>query len=615
MPPDSSLAPSLPPAAAAGPADPVLGVDRSLNGRRWLFRTDDERTALALAQAVGIDLVTARVLAGRGIGLDDVARYLAPSLRQDLPDPATVVAMEAAAERLALALERDETIAVFGDYDVDGATSAALLIRYFRALGHPLVLYVPDRQAEGYGPNAAALEGLARAGVTVAVTVDCGTLAHAALAAGRAAGLDIVVCDHHQADAALPEACAVVNPNRLDDRSGLGHLAAVGVAFLLVVALNRRLRAAGRFAAGTEPELTALLDLVALGTVCDVMPLTGLNRTFVTQGLKIVAGRGNPGLAALMDVAKVEGPPGAYHLGYVLGPRVNAGGRVGAADLGARLLATDDADEAAALAARLDALNRERQAIERQVEEAAIAQVEARIAGGNGPGPVLMVAGEGWHPGVVGIVAARLKERYRRPSFVLALSGQQAKGSGRSVAGVDLGAAVAAARAVGLLSAGGGHAMAAGITLDRHRLDDLEAFWSARLDGAVARALAADGLRIDGALSLGGLSWSLIAQLERLAPFGAGNAEPRFVLPAVTIAYAAAMGRGHLRLRLTDHGGRAADAIAFRAGDGAVVDALAQAHAAATPLHLAGHLRADRWQGSRRLRFVVEDAALVDRLG
>jgi single-stranded-DNA-specific exonuclease len=603
-------------ARADGPADAfdlALGVDRSFNGRPWRFRVREERGALALAQATGLDAVTARVLVGRDVSIETVDRFLNPSLKIDMPDPACVLDMEKAAGRLADAVVRAEPVAVWGDYDVDGATSSALLMRYFAGLGRPVRLYVPDRQREGYGPNAPALEMLAREGIRLVVTVDCGTLAFTAFEAAATAGLEVIVADHHQAETALPRALALVNPNRLDDTSGLGQLAAVGVTFLLLVALNRCLRARGYFADRSPPDLMGLLDLVALGTVADVVPLKGLNRTFVAQGLKVMARRGNVGIAALMDVAKIDTVPTAYHLGYLLGPRVNAGGRVGQADLGAQLLATDDPEYARTLAVRLDMLNRERQAIEKDVEAGAIAHVEAKLAKSNGTGPLVIAAGAGWHTGVVGIVASRLKERYRRPTFILSiLEDGRAKGSGRSIPGVDLGAAVAAARAMGLVEEGGGHAMAAGITAQVDRLEDLERFWAHRFDGAVEAALAQDGLKIDAAVGIAGLNADLVARLGQVAPFGQGNPEPRFVVPAVRIAHAATMGRGHLRLRLADGGGRSAEAVAFRSGDGAVVDGLAQAAQTGALVHLAGHLRAETWAGRERLRFFVEDAAPAD---
>jgi len=420
------------------PRDCVLGVERSLSGRRWEARLTDDRKSLALAQRLGVPELVARVLAARGVGLETAADFLAPSLRALLPDPSCLLDMDAAAERLYQALRDGERVAVFGDYDVDGATSSALLQRFLRALGVDLRVYIPDRLAEGYGPNAPALRRLATEGVRLAVTVDCGISAFGALEAAREAGLEVIVVDHHQAEMRLPPAAAVVNPNRLDQPGGLGQLAAVGVAYLLVVALNRLLRRSGWYAARAlpEPDLLAWLDLVALGTVCDVVPLTGVNRALVAQGLKVMARRGNRGLAALCDVAGVAEPPGTYHAGFLLGPRVNAGGRVGEAGLGARLLATEDAGEAASIAARLDGYNAERREIERRVLDQAIEAIEAE----GGPGEALaFAAAEGWHPGVIGIVASRLKERYNLPALVVALDGALGKGSGRSVAGVDLG--------------------------------------------------------------------------------------------------------------------------------------------------------------------------------
>lgn len=593
--------------------DFVLGVASSWNGRPWRYRVAGDRAALALAQATGLDAVTARVLDGRDVTIGTVERFLNPSLKADMPDPACVLDMERAASRLADAVQAGEAVAVWGDYDVDGATSSALLMRYFAELDRPVRLYVPDRQREGYGPNVPALRLLAQEGIRLVVTVDCGTLAFDAFEAAAQAGLEILVADHHQAMTDLPRALALVNPNRLDDTSGLGQLAAVGVTFLLLVALNRCLRGRGFFERRPAPDLMSLLDIVALGTVADVVPLKGLNRTFVAQGLKVMARRGNIGLAALMDVAKIDTAPTAYHLGYLLGPRINAGGRVGQSDLGALLLATDDPEQARSIAQHLDMLNRERQAIEKQVEAAAIACVEASLARSNGTGPLVVAAGEGWHPGVVGIVASRLKERYRRPTFILSIQEDgRAKGSGRSIPGIDLGAAVAAARTVGLVEEGGGHAMAAGITLQASQIEELERFWAARFDGAVEEALARDGLKIDAAVGIAGLNADLVGRLAQVAPFGQGNPEPRFVVPAVRVAHAATMGRGHLRLRLADAGGRSADAVAFRSGDGVVVDRLAHAAQTGAMIHLAGHVRAETWAGRERLRFFVEDAADAD---
>jgi len=582
-----------------------LGVDASLTGRRWQLRASDGRAALALAQRFGLPEIVGRVLAGRGVGLDQVAAFLNPTLRAALPDPSRLKDMDRACERLAAAVMGGEAIAVFGDYDVDGATSTALLSRYLKAVGARVRIYIPDRIAEGYGPNAPALARLKREGAGVAITVDCGTGAHTALAAARADGLDVIVADHHAAEADLPPAFAVVNPNRLDDGSGQGMLAAVGVVFLMLVGLPRALRAAGWFKTRPEPDLLQWLDIVALGTVCDVVPLTGLNRALVTQGLKVMAGRGNAGIAALADVAGLAEPPEAYHAGFVLGPRVNAGGRIGAPDLGARILATDDAAEAAELARKLDALNRERQAIEARVLEDAIAAIEAE----GGAHALAFAAGEGWHPGVVGIVAARLKERYNVPACVVALAGETGTGSGRSVAGVDLGACVIAARQAGLLLKGGGHAMAAGFTATRDQLPALRAFLEERIAARVREARIVPTLSFDGSLRPDGATAELAEALARVGPFGSGNPEPRFALPAARIGFAAPAGDAHVRLAISPDGpGRPLKAIAFRCLDTDLGRALLAAQGGV--LHLAGKLRLDTWNGAAGVQLVVEDAAL-----
>ncbi len=591
-------------AEATDPPPAFLGVAASLTGRRWQLRASDERAALALAQRFDLPEIVGRVLAGRGVGLDQAPLFLDPTLRAALPDPSRLTDMDRACERLAGAIQRDEPIAVFGDYDVDGATSTALLARYLKAVGARARVYIPDRITEGYGPNAPALAKLRREGAAVAVTVDCGTGAHAALAAARIEGLDVIVADHHAAEADLPPAFAVVNPNRLDDASGQGMLAAVGVAFLMLVGLNRALRAAGWFKTRPEPDLLQWLDLVALGTVADVVPLVGLNRALVTQGLKVMAGRGNAGIAALADVAGVAEPPEAYHAGFVLGPRVNAGGRIGAPDLGARILATDDAAEAAELARKLDALNRERQAIEARVLADAIAAIEAD----GGAHALAFAAGEGWHPGVVGIVAARLKERYNVPACVVALAGETGTGSGRSVAGVDLGACVIAARQAGLVLKGGGHAMAAGFTAARDQLAPLRAFLEERIAARVREARIVPTLTFDGALRPDGATAELVAALARLGPFGSGNPEPRFALPAARIGFAAPAGDAHVRLAVSPDGpGRPLKAIAFRCLETELGRALLAAQGGA--LHLAGKLRLDTWNGATGVQLVVEDAA------
>ena len=591
------------------PAQIILGVERSLTGRRWYARACDERLSLAIAQRRNLPEVLARVMAGRNADIEALDDWLEPTLRRALPDPSHLLDMDRAAERLAQAVRDGEEIAVFGDYDVDGATSTALLLRFLRAVGGKARAYIPDRQKEGYGPNAEALLGLRRDGVKVVVTVDCGITAFDALRAGGEAGLDTIVVDHHVAEARLPMAHAVINPNRLDETSPHGNLAAVGVAFLLTVATNRALRQSGWFAADrTEPDLMQWLDLVALGTICDMVPLTGLNRALVVQGLKVMAQRGNRGLAALADLARVSEPPGTFHAGFLFGPRVNAGGRIGASDLGTRLLSTEDAAEAAMLAERLDILNSERRAIETAVLDQALRQVETMQgeSGGDLP-PFLLLAGEDWHPGVIGIVASRVLERTHRPVFVVGLSGELGKGSGRSIRGVDLGSAVIAARQAGLLINGGGHPMAAGLTVARAQVDALRDFLSARISASLGGVLPAPGLGIDGPLMPGAATLELASQIERIGPYGTGNPEPRFVLPGVRVEYASRIGDGgHVRCVL-GAGGARLNAIAFRVADNPVGQALLQR--SGLPLHVAGALRINRWRGKAEVQMQIDDAA------
>jgi single-stranded-DNA-specific exonuclease len=590
------------PSTAADAETAFLGVEQSLGGRRWQLAAVDERLAAALSQRLGLPEVVGRVLASRGVDLDAVESFLNPTLRDLLPDPFHLLGMDAAAERLAGAVASGETIGVFGDYDVDGATAAALLQRFFTAVGAPVLVHIPDRTTEGYGPNTPALLRLQGAGAGVVVTVDCGIAAFEPLAAAAEAGLDVIVVDHHEAEAELPPALAVVNPNRLDESSPHGHLAAVGVAFLLVVAIHKRLRDEGWFADRPSPDLLQWLDIVALGTICDVVPLQGVNRALVGQGLKVMARRGNAGIAALADVAGVRERPDAYHVGYILGPRVNAGGRVGQADLGVRLLTADDPAEAARLARLLDAFNKDRQEIEATVLLAAIEQVESSPA----KGPLVVAAGEGWHPGVIGIVAGRLKERYNRPACVIALDGPEGKGSGRSVRGLDLGAAIIAARQAGLLLKGGGHAMAAGFTVARRRLDEFRAFVDDRLTGQLAGPLRPI-LELDGVLDAGGATLDLVEALRRLGPFGSGNAEPRFAVIGARVIAPRVVGMGHVSCLLAGQAGGRLKAIAFRAADAELGHALLANDG--TPLHLAGTLRVDTWQGNTSVQMFIEDAA------
>ena len=591
-----------------------LGVEQSLTGRRWAARLGDERAALAIAQRHGLPDAVARLLAARDVDLEGVPDFLDPTLRKFLPDPLHLKDMGAAVARLVRAVRAGERIVVFGDYDVDGATSSALLLRFFRSVGGNIGVYIPDRRKEGYGPNAPALLKLKQEGADVVVTVDCGVTAFEPLAEAKRAGLDLIVIDHHQAEIALPEAIAVVDPNRIDDTSPHKQMAAVGVAFLLCVGVNRALREAGWYTTGNsaggrpEPDLRQWLDLVALGTVCDVVPLTGVNRALVRQGLLVMAQRRNAGLAALADVARLNETPGAYHLGFMLGPRVNAGGRVGQADLGARLLSSDDPHEVGALAVRLDEFNAERRAIEREVLDQAIGRIEG-LYGPDRKGlpAALVVESEGWHVGVIGIVASRLVERYGRPTFVIGMDGDLGKGSGRSVRGVDLGAAVIAARQSGLLVNGGGHAMAAGLTVARSTLPDLAKFLDERIAPQLGAAPAVRELGIDAALTPGAATQELVGMIERAGPFGAGNALPRFALTSVRVSYAQPVGEGHVRCSLVGAERGKIDAIAFRASQTALGPALLDP--ARPVLHVAGALRIDRYGGRESVRLQIDDAA------
>ena len=590
--------------------DTVLGVERSLTGKRWEARLADLRLAQALCQRLDVPELVGRVLAGRGVAPEAAELFLKPTLRDQLPDPSHLLDLDKAVARLETAIRGGETVAVFGDYDVDGATSAALLQRFFRAIGQDLTVYIPDRLSEGYGPNGPALRRLRDAGVSLVVTLDCGTTAFEALETAAAAGLEVLVVDHHAADSRLPRAQAVVNPNRLDETSPHGHLAAIGVTFLLVVGLNRTLRQSGWYgeAGRREPDLRGWLDLVALGTVCDVVPLTGANRALVTQGLKVLAERGNVGLAALADVAGIDERPGAFHCGYVLGPRVNAGGRVGEASLGARLLATEDKVEGRQIAEQLDRFNAERREIENQVLDQALARVERQPA--QDRRGLIVAAGEGWHAGVIGIVASRLKERYNLPALVIALDQGVGKGSGRSVPGVDLGAQVIAARQAGLLVNGGGHAMAAGLTVAESALPALRAFLADRLAARIEAIGYCPSLGLDGALQPGAASFEMLEHLQRIGPYGVGNPEPRFVLPAVRIQRPQVVGEQHVRCQLLGSDGRRLKGIAFRGLDSALGEGLLKA--GALPLHLAGKLRADSWSGPDAVQFIIEDAAPVN---
>ncbi len=586
----------------------VLGVTSSLSGRRWLWRGGEDRVAFGIAQRLGVPELVGRLLAARSVGIEQAAGFLEPTLRAMLPDPSSMTDMDLAADRLAEAVRSGETVGVFGDYDVDGACGAALTVAFLRSLGCAVHHHVPDRILEGYGPNVPALTALVELGASLVVCVDCGTAAADTLAAlnGRA---DTIVLDHHKAEGPPPAILATVNPNRLDDRSGLGMLCATGVAFLTAIATVRALRRLGHFNSAAEPDLLALLDLVALATVCDVMPLVGLNRALVCQGLKVMARRARPGIAALLEVTGARETLNAATCGFALGPRINAGGRISQADLGLRLLLTDDRIEALALAERLESVNRQRQDVEAIIMDTAMRTAESQLADGHA---VALVAGEGWHPGVVGIVAGRIKERFNRPACVAALADGIGKGSGRSVAGLDLGSAIVAARQMGLLLSGGGHAMAAGFSLRAEQLPAFHAFLDQRLAVATALPSAAD-LAIEGSLTVPGATTEVARQLERLAPFGAGNEEPMLVLHRARVVRADRVGREGNTIRAFvegESGGPRLKAMLFRAREGALADALL-ARAQGVPLHLAGHLRAEAWSGSVSASFMVCDAAIA----
>jgi single-stranded-DNA-specific exonuclease len=597
----------LKPSEASAPA--LLGVECSARGLRWVERLDRARApvAIAIAQAHGLPELLGRVLAARGAESQTALRYLDPSLRTLLPDPSRLQDMERGAERFARAVKAKEPIAVFGDYDVDGAVSVALLERFLRAHGQTPATYIPDRLSEGYGPSPEALTGLVQEGARLILTVDCGTTSEAAIAAANAAGAEVIVIDHHQADEALPPAVAVINPNRQDDLSGQGHLAAAGVVFMFLVAVTRALRRDGVYRDRPEPDLLGLLDLVALATVCDVVPLKEVNRAFVAQGLKVLRLRHNQGLLALADAARIDAAPDSYTLGFILGPRINAGGRVGASSLGARLLASDDAVEARAIAARLEAANAERKAIEECMLEEAFALAEG-LLGADPNRPLLFLGAEGWHKGLLGLVAGRIAERFRLPSFVSVLESDGfATGSARSISGVDLGSAVRSAVHRGLLVKGGGHKMAAGFKFARDKQDALLAFLSAHLAHKAAAAAALRVLPVDGALSSRGANRELMDLLDRAGPYGPGHPEPRFVLPSHRLARVRAIKETHFRCTLQASDGARLEACAFRIAGTPLGKLLKQGEGLA--LHLAGRLRRTSWQGRTGIEFLIEDAA------
>ena len=585
-------------------AEPYLGVAQSVEGKRWILRDYDERHALMVVQRLGLPEAVGRALVARGIELDKAEKFLSPTLRDFMPDPSRLNDMDIAANRIVTAIKNGEGLAVFGDYDVDGATSSALLFSFIKSVGGQCRIYIPDRITEGYGPNTLALLELARAGASVVITVDCGTVAYEPVIAAAEAGIDVVIVDHHAAEDNLPPAVAVVNPNRLDDSSGLGHLAAVGVVFLLVVAINRALRSSGWYAERKEPDLMRWLDLVALGTVCDVVPLRGLNRAFVTQGLKVLHRRENLGLRALTDVSAINEPPTAYHLGFVLGPRINAGGRIGSADLGVRLLTAVTEDKAANLARRLNELNRERQEIEQGVLEEVMEKFAKKPVG-----PAVVAVGDNWHPGVIGIVASRLKDHFNCPACVISMKQGSEVGTGsvRSVAGVDIGACVIAARQAGLLLGGGGHQMAAGFNVSLEKLDLFREFFYERVAAYIASSNIVPKLYLDGAITAAGANIDLIEGIQSLAPFGIGNAEPRFVIPSARVKFSDVVGGDHVRCTLRSVEGGEIKGISFRSLGKPLGKLLLTA--GDRPVHVAGRLRPNNWLGRVAPQLFIDDAA------
>jgi single-stranded-DNA-specific exonuclease len=593
------------------PVDPVprafLNVERSATGQRWVARLDQagQNRALAMAQLYDIPELICRVLAGRGVAVDDAQAFLDPTIRALMPEPFTLTDCEKAAERLASAVKRGEKVAIFGDYDVDGAASSALMHRFLGHFGIDAQIYIPDRIFEGYGPNPAAIGQLIDNGAQLIVTVDCGSTSHESFEVARARGIDVVVIDHHQVGEALPHCLALVNPNREDDLSGQGHLCAAGVVFMVLVATARLLRQQGDERV-RRLDLLSWLDIVALATVCDVVPLKGLNRAFVVKGLVAARLMKNAGLSALFRKVGLGGPVTPYHFGFLVGPRINAGGRIGDAALGSRLLSIDDTAEADAIAEKLDELNRERQAMEAVM--LAEAEAEALAEYGNGDGAaVIVTARENWHPGIVGLLAARMKEKFKRPAFAIAFDPSgKGSGSGRSIAGFDIGKMVRAAVDNGLLVKGGGHAMAAGLTVERGNLGRLRGFFDEQAAKTVSSLVAGQTLKIDGALGASGATLALVDQLETAGPYGSGHSQPIFAVPAHCLSDARMVGTGHVKVTLQAMDGSKLEGIAFRAGETPLGDLLLNGRG--SQIHVAGTLSADHWQGARRVQIRVLDA-------
>lgn len=596
----------------AAAADPLprafLNVEKSVSGQRWMARLDQAglNRALAMSQVHGLPEIVARVLAGRGVGVEEALAFLDPTIRGLMPDPSSLTDCDKAAARLAEAIRRREKVAIFGDYDVDGAASSALLYRFLHHFGLDAEIYIPDRVFEGYGPNPAAIRQLIDNGARLIVTVDCGSTSHESLAVARDLGVDAVVIDHHQLGADLPPCLALVNPNRQDDLSGQGHLCAAGVVFLVLVAAARALRQAGD-ARERSLDLLAWLDLVALATVCDVVPLKGLNRAYVVKGLIAARHMVNPGLASLFRIAGLNGPVTPYHFGFLIGPRINAGGRIGDAALGSRLLTLEDEARAGEIAVRLDELNRERQAMEAAM--LAEAEAEALAEYGNGEGAsVIVTANDRWHPGIVGLLASRLKDKFRRPAFAIAFDPNgRGTGSGRSINGFDLGRMVRAAVENGLLVKGGGHAMAAGLTVERGNLGRLRHFFDESARNAVSALVADPALKIDAAVSASGATPALMEKLEGAGPYGAGHPQPIFAVPAHRLRDSRPVGATHIKITLEAMDGSRLDGIAFRAAETPLGDFLMNERG--STIHVAGTLSLDHWQGMQRVQLRVLDAA------
>ncbi len=584
-------------------------LDLSVLGRQWQVRQSGGVAVTKLAQKGGLSELVASILLTRGVTDDTIAAYLDNTIKSQMPDPFSLVDLEAGARRIADVLRAGGRVGIFGDYDVDGGTGTAILVRTLRSLGMTALTHIPDRRTEGYGPTAAAFEKLVDGGANLIITVDCGTTSFDALEWAKGRGIDVVVVDHHLPTGALPPAYALINPQRSEDESGLGHLSAAGVAFLLAVGLVKVLRSEGFFEGGdvAVPDLLALLDLAALGTVCDVVDLKGLNRAYVSQGLRVLGAGRNPGLAALSKVARVNGAPSTYHLGFVYGPRLNAGGRLGPPDHALRLLTTDDDVEAMQIARELDALNAERRVVEQGVQTEALALAEDQVARG---ARVVVVAGEGWHEGVIGIVAGRLKDKVQRPTLVLAIGEDGiAKGSGRSLKGVDLGSAIVQAASDGVVLKGGGHAMAAGLSIAGTRIDEFRSYLEAALGSEVEEALAHRVSHLDGVVGIGAIDEALSDDLAKAGPFGAGNPEPMVICRNVQVSYADRVGQDHVRAVLKDKAGAQLKGIAFRVADNALGAALMEG--TGRPLHLIGRIKEDSWNGRRQVQLQIEDAIRV----